>query len=317
MIDAGVVLEVSGLTKSYGSLQAVDGISFKVRRGECAGLLGPNGAGKTTAISMMVGHVTPDAGTVALEGSPLSGDCDERKRRLGLAPQDLALYDDLTALENLRFFGALYGLRGRELSQRIDAVLEIAGLHDRAGDRAGKYSGGMKRRLNLAAALLHDPGILLLDEPTVGVDPQSRNAIFEAIERLRTDGKTILYTTHYMEEVERLCHRAIIMDHGRVIADDTVANLKSRGLSGRRLILETDAAPSAAAVEELTRLPGVHGLHAAGARLEIEMVSLMEAAPAVLDRLRSLGIGVCHMETESPSLETVFLSLTGRTMRDL
>ena len=317
MTDPGIVLEVSGLAKSYGALRAVDGISFAVRRGECAGLLGPNGAGKTTAISMIVGHVTPDAGAVQIEGSPLTGDCDERKRRLGLAPQDLALYEDLSATENLRFFGALYGLRGPELSQRIDAVLGIAGLRDRAKDRAGRYSGGMKRRLNLAAALLHDPHILLLDEPTVGVDPQSRNAIFEAIELLRADGKTILYTTHYMEEVERLCHRAIIMDHGQVIADDTVANLKARGLSGRRLILETDAALPAAALDELTRLPGVQSLKADGMRLEVETGAFMEAAPALLERLRSLEIGVRHMETESPSLENVFLSLTGRNIRDL
>ena len=317
MTDGAVVLEVAGLVKSYGTLRAVDDISFTVRRGESAGLLGPNGAGKTTAISIIVGHLTPDAGTVQIEGSPLRGDDDARKRSLGLAPQDLALYDDLSGIDNLRYFGALHGLRGRQLAERIDVVLEVAGLRDRAGDRTSRYSGGMKRRLNLAAALLHDPQILLLDEPTVGVDPQSRNAIFEAIERLRAGGKTILYTTHYMEEVERLCHRAVIMDHGRIIADDTVAKLKARGLSGRRLTIETAAALTAAATDELSGLHGVQSVRANGTRLEIEMASFMEAAPAVIERLRRLGVEVRHMETESASLENVFLSLTGRNIRDL
>jgi ABC-2 type transport system ATP-binding protein len=316
MTDDSAVLDASGLTKSYGTLRAVDGVSFALRRGESAGLLGPNGAGKTTAIAMIMGHLAPDAGTVKIEGSPLSGDCDERKRRLGLVPQDLAIYEELTAQENLRYFGALYGMAGRELAARIDAVLEIAGLRDRARDRAGSYSGGMKRRLNLAAALLHDPQILLLDEPTVGVDPQSRNGIFDSIEALRAEGKTILYTTHYMEEVERLCHRAVIMDHGKVIADDTVANLKARGFSGRRVLMETDIPLTEAVRGEVTALPGIQSVTSEGLRLEVETDAFMEAAPALLERLSAHGIGVRHMETESASLEHAFLSLTGRTIRD-
>jgi ABC-2 type transport system ATP-binding protein len=265
---------------------------------------------------MIMGHLTPDAGTVRIEGSPLSGDCDERKRRLGLVPQDLAIYEDLSARENLRFFGALYGLEGRHLADRMDAVLGIAGLRDRAGDRAGRYSGGMKRRLNLAAALLHDPQILLLDEPTVGVDPQSRNSIFEAIEALRAEGKTILYTTHYMEEVERLCHRAVIMDHGHIIADDTVAGLKARGFSGRRVVLETDASLTDSITEGISGIAGIQSVSVSGQRLEVETSDFMDAAPALLQHLRAQGIGVSHMETESASLEHAFLSLTGRTIRD-
>ncbi|HEX2748355.1 MAG TPA: ABC transporter ATP-binding protein [Verrucomicrobiales bacterium] len=316
MADRTVVLEASGLSKAYGTLRAVDGISFVLHRGESAGLLGPNGAGKSTAIAMIMGHVTPDAGIVNVEGSPLTGDSDDRKRRLGLVPQDLAIYEDLTALENLRYFGALYGLRGRELDMRMEAVLEIAGLRDRAKDRAGSYSGGMKRRLNLAAALLHDPQILLLDEPTVGVDPQSRNGIFDAIEALRAEGKTILYTTHYMEEVERLCHRAMIMDHGRLIADDTVANLKARGLTGSRLLMEMDTLLPESVRAEIAAIPGVQEVSVEGHRLTVETGAFMETAPALLELLRARGTGVRHMETESASLEHVFLALTGRTLRD-
>jgi len=316
MADSTIVLEATALRKSYGAITAVDGISFALHAGESAGLLGPNGAGKTTAISMIMGNVTPDSGTVKIEGSPLLGDCDERKRRLGLVPQDLALYEELTAVENLRYFGALQGLRGRELTTRMDAVLEIAGLKDRARDRTAHYSGGMKRRLNLAVALLHEPQILLLDEPTVGVDPQSRNALFEAIEALRAEGKTILYTTHYMEEVERLCHRALIMDQGRVIADDSVANLKARGLSGRLVLLDTESPVPDHVMQELSALPEIQKITVTGLRLELETADFMAAAPALLERLRAHAISIRHMETESASLEHVFLALTGRTIRD-
>src|SRR6185503_19405245 len=207
--------------------KAVDGISLAVEPGQILGLLGPNGAGKTTTVSIVTGLVRADSGEVRVAGQPLRGDTDPAKSSLGLAPQDLALFDELSAGDNLRFFGALYGLGGAALDAAVAGALQFVGLQDRVADRVKTFSGGMKRRLNLAAALLHDPKLLLLDEPTVGVDPQSRNAIFEAIEALRTDGKTILYTTHYMEEVERLCHRAVIMDHGRIIADDTVAHLKA------------------------------------------------------------------------------------------
>jgi ABC-2 type transport system ATP-binding protein len=316
MADSTIVLEATALRKSYGTIPAVNDIFFTLHAGESAGLLGPNGAGKTTAISMITGNVTPDSGTVKIRGSALRGDCDARKHLLGLVPQDLALYEDLTATENLRYFGALQGIRGKHLGIRMDAVLEIAGLRDRAGERVAHYSGGMKRRLNLAAALLHEPQLLLLDEPTVGVDPQSRNAIFDAIEVLRAGGKTILYTTHYMEEVERLCHRAMIMDQGRIIADDSVANLKARGLSGRRVLLDTESPVPDHVVQEISDLPDIQKVTVNGQRLEVETTAFMEAAPALLERLRAQGIGVRHMETESASLEHVFLALTGRTIRD-
>jgi ABC-2 type transport system ATP-binding protein len=222
------MLDIRHLRKSFGPLVAVDDVSFAVERGRLVGLLGPNGAGKTTTVSMIAGLVTPDAGEVLVGGSRLAGDTDPKKRRIGLVPQDLALYDELPARANLRFFGALYGLSGAALDQAIGSALELVGLADRINDRVSTYSGGMKRRLNLAAGLLHDPDILLLDEPTVGVDPQSRNAIFENLELLKSRGKALLYTTHYMEEVERLADRIVVMDHGRVIADDTLAGLQSR-----------------------------------------------------------------------------------------
>ena len=234
------MLEIRNLRKSFGELVAVDGVSFTLAPGQLVGLLGPNGAGKTTTVSMIAGLVTPDRGSVLVEGHALKGDTDPAKRRIGLVPQDLALYDELTARANLRFFGALYSLKGRALEEAIASVLELVGLADRARDLVKTFSGGMKRRLNLAAGLLHDPDILLLDEPTVGVDPQSRNAIFDNLELLKSRGKALLYTTHYMEEVERLADRIVVMDHGTVIAEDTLDGLQSRagGAAGGRVTLE-------------------------------------------------------------------------------
>ena len=229
--DMRTVLSVENLRKSFGALAAVSDVSFAVAPGQLVGLLGPNGAGKTTAVSMIAGLVTPDHGEVRIDGRALTGDTDPLKRRIGLVPQDLALYDELTARENLRFFGALYRLRGDALDAAIAASLELVGLADRARDRVKTFSGGMKRRLNLAAGLLHDPDVLILDEPTVGVDPQSRNAIFENLEILKRRGKALLYTTHYMEEAERLADRIVVLDHGRVIADDTLAGLYA-GVAG-------------------------------------------------------------------------------------
>jgi ABC-2 type transport system ATP-binding protein len=235
------MLTIQHLRKSFGTLVAVDDVSFSVERGTLIGLLGPNGAGKTTTVSMIAGLQTPDRGDVLIDGAKLTGDTDPKKRRIGFVPQDLALYDELSARANLRFFGGLYGLTGAPLDQAIRRVLELVGLADRVNDLVKTYSGGMKRRLNLAAGLLHDPDILLLDEPTVGVDPQSRNAIFDNLETLKAQGKALIYTTHYMEEVERLADRIIVVDHGRVIAEDTLAGLQSRvaGVGGGTATLES------------------------------------------------------------------------------
>jgi linearmycin/streptolysin S transport system ATP-binding protein len=240
------ILDVRHLRKSFGRLVAVDDVSFTLESGTLVGLLGPNGAGKTTTVSMISGLVTLERGEVLIAGKALGGDTDPAKRRLGLVPQDLALYEELSAVANLRFFGALFGLSGARLDKAIGSAMELVGLTDRMKDLVKTYSGGMKRRLNLAAGLLHDPDILLLDEPTVGVDPQSRNAIFDNLEELKRRGKALLYTTHYMEEVERLADRIVIIDHGKVIADDTLDGLQSRvapagggPAGGERVNLET------------------------------------------------------------------------------
>jgi ABC-2 type transport system ATP-binding protein len=222
------MLVIDSLTKRYGERIAVDGISFRVARGESVGLLGPNGAGKTSTLSMICGIATPDAGTVRWDDPTAAPGGADLKRRVGLVTQDLALFDELTAWANLQLFGGLYGLAPAQLRQRADDALELVGLIDRRNERVQTFSGGMKRRLNIAAALLHDPELLLLDEPTVGVDPQSRNAIFENLEALKQRGKTLLYTTHYMEEAERLCERVLIMDHGKLLADDATAHVKAR-----------------------------------------------------------------------------------------
>jgi ABC-2 type transport system ATP-binding protein len=250
------MLRVEGLTKRYGERIAVKAISFRIARGECVGLLGPNGAGKTSTLAMICGIARPDAGSVVID--EVVGDKPgaaqnliDLKRSVGLVPQDLALFDELTAWANLQLFGGLYGLDKETIHARATEALALVGLADRRNDRVKTFSGGMKRRLNIAGALLHDPELILLDEPTVGVDPQSRNAIFDNLEVLKKRGKTLLYTTHYMEEAERLCDRVLIMDHGRILADDTVASLKSAhgnleqaflGMTGHALRDESEGA---------------------------------------------------------------------------
>jgi ABC-2 type transport system ATP-binding protein len=223
------MLEATDLWKKYGEVQAVSGISLKVQPGQIVGLLGPNGAGKSTTVSMIAGLTAPDRGRVLVDGMPLTETANDAKRKVGLVPQEIALYEELGAETNLRLMGALYGIDGKLLDERVSAALALVGLSDRARDKPSRFSGGMKRRLNIACALIHDPDVLLLDEPTVGVDPQSRNAIFENLETLRDRGKALVYTTHYMEEAERLCDPIVIVDHGKVIASDTRENLLKLG----------------------------------------------------------------------------------------
>lgn len=311
------MLEVNHLQKRYGSLLAVDGVSFKVGVSETLGLLGPNGAGKTTIVSMIAGLLTPDRGEVLIDGQPLGGDTDPAKRRLGLVPQDLALYEELSAYDNLRFFGALYDLKGQPLDQAIAAVLEMVNLIDRARDKVKNFSGGMKRRLNLAAALLHDPQILLLDEPTVGVDPQSRHAIFENLETLKNRGKTLLYTTHYMEEAERLCDRIVIIDHGKVIADDTVRGLYRLLPAMNQLVIELESGVDSASIHSLRELPGVKTVELHDSMLHVGLRDLSLGAPRVLEWLSQNNHPFYHVVSERADLEAVFLSLTGKRLRDV
>jgi ABC-2 type transport system ATP-binding protein len=309
------MLEVKALKKSYGKVIAVDGVNLRAGAGETVGLLGPNGAGKTTTVSIIAGLLRPDSGEVLIEGSPLRGDTDPIKRKIGLVPQDMALYDELSALDNLVFFAALYELDGARARRAIAEALALVGLADRAKDKVGTFSGGMKRRLNLAAALLHDPQILLLDEPTVGVDPQSRNAIFENLETLKQRGKTLVYTTHYMEEAERLCDRIIIIDHGKVIADDTLHGLHRMLPVTNVLAIELEN-PDGFRAEQLLALPEVQSAKLQERVLRIGVPNLAAGAPRILQWLTEHGHLYQHVVSERPDLETVFLTLTGRSLRD-
>ena len=310
------MLEVDHLKKSYGPVVAVNGVSLHASAGETIGLLGPNGAGKTTTVSIIAGLVRPDSGSVKIEGRPLTGDTDPIKRQIGLVPQDLALFDELTAQANLQLFAALYNLDGAAANRAIGEALELVGLSDRAQDRVKNYSGGMKRRLNLASALLHDPQILLLDEPTVGVDPQSRNAIFDNLEVLKSRGKTLLYTTHYMEEAERLCDRIVIIDHGKVVADDTLQGLYRLLPVTNLLVIELDNSKNGLRLPDLQALPGVHSAKLESGTLRVGLQDLATEAPRVLEWLVERGHLYHHVSSERADLETVFLTLTGRSLRD-
>jgi ABC-2 type transport system ATP-binding protein len=282
------MLEAKNLRKAYGALQAVDGASLAAGVGQVIGLLGPNGAGKTTTIGMLAGLVTPDQGEVRIAGKAFGGDTSETKRLLGLVPQELALFDELSAAANLDLFGALYGLTGKRLALERERVFGLVGLADRAKDKVDTFSGGMKRRLNLAAALMHDPQVLLLDEPTVGVDPQSRNAILERIQAMRAEGRTVIYTTHYMEEAARICDRVAIIDHGKVLAVDTVPNLIAAHGGDPLLTVTTSDGPE----QIRTRDP-------------VGELARLAAGRTVLD-----------FRLDRADLEQVFLNLTGRTLRD-
>ena len=309
------MLEVKSVTKKYGPLVAVNDINFRVDDGETIGLLGPNGAGKTTTVSIIAGLLSADSGEVLIEGKRVMSDTDPVKLKIGLVPQDMALYDQLTARDNLIFFAALYSLPGAKAKQAIDDVLNLVALSDRAAHKVGTFSGGMKRRLNLAAALLHDPQILLLDEPTVGVDPQSRNAIFENLEALKKRGKTLIYTTHYMEEAERLCDRIVIIDHGKVIANDTLQVLHQLLPVTNIIAVELDAADGFQP-DQMLALPGVKSAELNQNTLRVGVHNLSREAPGVLRWLADNGHCFHHVSSEQPDLETVFLTLTGRSLRD-
>ena len=309
------MLEVNGLTKRYGKLKAITGVSFRADSGETIGLLGPNGAGKTTTVSIIAGLLSPDSGEVLIEGKQVKSDTDPIKLKIGLVPQDMALYDQLTARDNLTFFAALYSLAGAKARHVIDEALNLVALSDRAGDKVGTFSGGMKRRLNLAAALLHDPQILLLDEPTVGVDPQSRNAIFENLETLKKRGKTLIYTTHYMEEAERLCDRIVIIDHGKVVADDTVPGLHKLLPVTNVIAVELDHTDGFKP-EQMLALPEVKSAALEQNTLRIGVHDLSRGAPDILRWLAENGHSYHHVSSEQPNLETIFLTLTGRSLRD-
>jgi ABC-2 type transport system ATP-binding protein len=313
--DAPVVLSVRGLRKRYGDLEAVKGVSFDIHEGETYGLLGPNGAGKSTTISMVCGLLASDAGEVTVDGNPINTGAVAAKARIGVVPQELAIYPDLSARENLTFFGRLYGLGGAKLKSRIDASLELVGLADRANERTDHFSGGMQRRLNIAIGLLHEPRLLLLDEPTVGVDPQSRNAILESIAALGREGMAVLYTTHYMEEAERLCDRVAIIDSGEIRAEGTRRELVA--LVGERDEVRLTATGNlAAAAQAAGGLDGVGKALVQDGVIELVVNDARGMLPRLLEAVDKAGATVRGVDVVQPDLEAVFLHLTGRALRD-
>lgn len=309
------VLVVTDLVRTFGDLTAVDGVSFRIAPGETYGLLGPNGAGKTTTISVVAGLIPADRGTVTVVGKPMGPHQVHVKRHVGLVPQDIAIYPELTARENLVFFGRLQGMGGKELTRRVDEVLALIGLTDRAKDATKEYSGGMKRRLNIGVGLLHRPTLLILDEPTVGVDPQSRNAILESVEALSVEGMAVLYTTHYMEEAERLCDRIAIIDSGRFQAEGTRAELLRLTGDLDRITL-TGTGNVARAADAVRTIPAVEGADADRHSMLLTVRDAPTAVAAIVTAATGAGMTLTDVEIARPDLESVFLKLTGKALRD-
>jgi ABC-2 type transport system ATP-binding protein len=309
------VLEARGLEKSFGDLKAVDGTSFHIAPGETYGLLGPNGAGKTTAISMIAGLLRLDGGEVEINGERMSPKAISPKAHIGLVPQDLAIYPDLTAAENMTFFGRLYGMPRDTLKTRVAEVLEVIGLSDRATDITKEFSGGMKRRLNIGIGLLHSPLLLILDEPTVGVDPQSRNAILEAVEQLSSEGMAVLYTTHYMEEAERLCDRVGIIDQGKIMAEGTRRQLVQMVGEKDRVSIAGNG-PVAEVARLLATTDGVSESTSDDNRILLLVEDAGARLASILSTATGAGLNVMGVEIEEPNLEAVFLHLTGKALRD-
>jgi ABC-2 type transport system ATP-binding protein len=333
------ILEVDNLAKKYGDFEAVGGVSFSVEQGEVFGLLGPNGAGKTQTISMLTGVISPTSGTARIGGYDIRTEMNQAKKINGLVPQDLALYPTLSARSNLNFFGRIYGLRGRELKERVEDMLRVVALTDRADQAVDKYSGGMKRRVNIAAGLIHHPKLFFLDEPTVGVDPQSRNHIFESVQRLnRERGMSIVYTSHYMEEVELLCNRVAIIDQGKIIAIDTIKNLIAMlgggvihvglprvddeilaGLARLPAVSEAALVPQPVAPPpvENQEPDDIEGLPLSNEVLvKVVAKNSQQAIVNVINYLNQRDLNLTSLEILEPNLESVFLHLTGKKLRE-
>ncbi|NWG05641.1 MAG: ABC transporter ATP-binding protein [Chloroflexi bacterium] len=308
-------IEVTNLKKSFGAFQAVRDASFMADSGEVLGLLGPNGAGKSTTISMLSGLLMPTGGDASIMGHSVTKDPEAAKKSLGVVPQDVALYPDLSARENLVFWGKMYGLRGAGLSSRVDEVLEIIGLTDRQKDHVGRFSGGMKRRVNIGAALLHKPDVVIMDEPTVGIDPQSRRHILDNVKELNQQGMTVLYTTHYMEEAAELSHHIAIMDKGRVIAYGTHdALIKMIGEQTRiDLTLNAEAEK---VLDAWRAIEGVAGIDATDGKVTALVDDSNRVLPRLFDAASKANVRITSVGIQEPNLETVFLHLTGRALRD-
>ena len=309
------MFQVEGLVKSYGPVRAVDGVSFSVAKGELYGLLGPNGAGKTTIMSMLSGLLAPDEGSIRFDSVDLAREPLKVKAQLGMVPQEPALYENLSARENLAFWGGLYGLSGAPLKRAVDRVLDLVGLTDRAKDPVKQYSGGMKRRINLALGLVHQPRAVLMDEPTVGIDPQARLNILESVKQVAAGGTTVIYTTHYLEEVEQLCDRIAIMDHGKILAEGTLDELKRR-VGGRDIVTVRGSFDAEAARPRFEALPGVQVSSVEPGRLVLSVEGSGRGAVDLLGRVLADGLPIDGISIQPPSLNTLFLNLTGRELRD-
>jgi len=309
------IVFVEDLWKSYAETDAVQGLTFQISQGEFFGLLGPNGAGKTTTIGILSGLIEPSGGRIAIDGFDLLSRPMEAKAKLGLVPQSFALYPTLCARDNLIFFGRIYGLKGKRLKERIACVLKIVGLNDRANQTVATFSNGMKRRLNIALGLLHEPKMLILDEPTVGVDPQSRNAILESLDSLNQSGVTILYTTHYIEEAQRLCHRVAIMDQGKIIALDSPAIL-IRDLGKGIIRMECNARIDDKLLNQIGQVGLVRDIDGDKRRFHLETDHTDQASRKLLELMKRQEGLLKTLDISEPNLETVFIHLTGRNLRD-
>ncbi|HEY5589987.1 MAG TPA: ABC transporter ATP-binding protein [Paludibacter sp.] len=307
------MIDVSNLRKTFDTIDALKGISFNIQQGECYGLLGPNGAGKTTTISIMSTILEASEGKVSIAGYDLKKNPLECKKNLGVVTQEIALYNELSAYDNLLFWGGLYNVPKPELTKRIDETVNLLGLTDRKNDKVKTYSGGMKRRINIASALLHKPKVLFMDEPTVGIDPQSRNLIFEVVEKLHKDGMTIVYTTHYMEEAERLCDRIGIIDNGEIIAQGTLDELRTSGSMKETVVISfTNLSDErfniiANVWKDLQRFDDTIHFYSMNIQVDLSKIILM---------CNEFGLDMRHIDIQKINLETIFLSLTGKKLRD-
>lgn len=310
-----VVLDIKGISKNFKDLKAVDDLSFSIGEGEIFGLLGPNGAGKSTTISMISSLVRPDEGDIFYKETSILNDPKTLEKELGLAPQDIALYPTLSGYDNLKFWGNVYGIRGKDLKLRIQEIAELIGLSDRLKDRVDKYSGGMKRRLNIGVALIHKPRLLIMDEPTVGIDPQSRNHILNTVKALNQEGMTIVYTSHYMEEVEELCDRICIMDKGKLLASGTKSEL-IKLVNGRERIDIQFETLNAQVIEEIREISYIGEVSVLDNKVSIISEKAENLLGDLIQIIRNSNTKILSIDVQKPTLETVFLHLTGRALRD-